>query len=76
MTHSRKLNVARGDGSPEKPILVVNVGDLYATLGKRFPGYQLIQQRQGFDEHGRRVDLMAIRTAQGSSEVIHFRYIE
>lgn len=76
MAHSRKLNIVRGDGSREKPILVANIGDLYATLDKRFPGYELIQQRQGFDEHGRKFDLMAIRTAQGSLEIIHFRYIE
>jgi len=76
VTHSRKFNVARGDGSPDRPILVVNLGDLYAALGRRFPGYQLIQQRPGFDGHGRKVDLMSIRTADGSLETIHFRYIE
>ena len=54
----------------------MNIGDLYATLGRRFPGYQLIQQRFEFDEHGRKVDLMSIRTAEGSLETIHFRYIE
>jgi len=76
VTYSRKFNVVRGDGSPDKPIIVVNIGDLYATLDKRFPGYQLIQRSHSFDAHSRKVDIIAIRTAGGSLETVHFLYVE